>query len=195
LTGVGAVVNAAQVGAGATVLVFGAGGVGQFIVQGARMAEASQIVVVDPIEGRRAKALELGATQALHPDALGDSLPALLGEGADYSFEAVGRPESEAAAVRWARAGGCVVLVGLPAVGAELTLDPFDFAAREKTLTGSIYGSDDPASALPSLVESMRAGGLRTDPLVGPTFPLAQVNEAFTTTLEGEPRRVLVVFG
>lgn len=131
LTGMGAVSNSARVDAGSSVLVFGAGGVGQFIVQGARMAEAAQIVVVDPIEGRQAKASELGATTTVHPDDLDEVLPSLLGEGADFAFEAVGRPESEAAALRWTRAGGCVVLVGLPAAGAQLTVDPFDFAARE----------------------------------------------------------------
>jgi S-(hydroxymethyl)glutathione dehydrogenase / alcohol dehydrogenase len=194
LTGIGAVRNAANVEEGSSVIVFGAGGVGQFIVQGARIAKANPIVVVDPIESRADKAIDLGATHAVAPDALEQFVPAVLGEGADYAFEAVGRPDSEAAALRWTRAGGTVVLVGMPPVGTQLRVDPFDFAAREKTLTGSIYGSEDPARALPALVDLVRAGELRLSPLVGPTYPLDDVNDAFATTMAGEPRRVLVVF-
>jgi S-(hydroxymethyl)glutathione dehydrogenase/alcohol dehydrogenase len=192
LTGIGAVRNAAKVPEGSSVIVFGAGGVGQFIVQGARIAGAGPIVVVDPIESRGDKAIALGATHALAPDALEQVAPELLGEGADYAFEAVGRPDSEAAALRYTRAGGTVVLVGMPAVGTELRVDPFDFAAREKTLTGSIYGSEDPARALPAMLDLVRDGDLLLGPLVGPTFALDEVNEAFATTMAGEPRRVLV---
>jgi len=193
LTGMGAVRNAANVPEGSSVIVFGAGGVGQFIVQGARIAGAGPIVVVDPIESRGDKAIALGATHAVSPDALENVAPELLGEGADYAFEAVGRPDSEAAALRYTRAGGTVVLVGMPPVGTELRVDPFDFAAREKTLTGSIYGSEDPARALPAMLDLVRAGDLRLGPLVGPTFGLDEVNDAFATTMAGEPRRVLVV--
>ena len=192
LTGIGAVRNAVNVAPGSSVLVFGAGGVGQFIVQGARIARADPIVVVDPIESRADKAIELGATHAVAPDVLEEVLPALLGEGADYAFEAVGRADSEAAALRWTRAGGTVVLVGMPPVGTQLQVDPFDFAAREKTLTGSIYGSEDPARALPAMLDLVRSGELRLSPLVGPTFGLDEVNEAFAATMSGEPRRVLV---
>jgi S-(hydroxymethyl)glutathione dehydrogenase/alcohol dehydrogenase len=192
LTGMGAVRNAARVPAGSSVIVYGAGGVGQFIVQGARIAGADPIVVVDPIAARAEKAIELGATHTLDPDVLADVAPELLGEGADFAFEAVGRPDSEAAALRFTRAGGTVVLVGMPPVGTELRVDPFDFAAREKTLTGSIYGSEDPARALPAMLDLVRAGDLRLGPLVGPTFPLDDVNAAFAATMAGEPRRVLV---
>jgi S-(hydroxymethyl)glutathione dehydrogenase/alcohol dehydrogenase len=193
LTGVGAVLNAARLPAGAAVLVLGGGGVGQFIVQGARASGAREIIIVDPVAQRTAKGLELGATHAAHPDALDELMSAMLPEGADYSFEAVGRPESEAAALRWTRAGGTAVLVGMPAVGARLDIDPFDFAAREKTLTGSIYGSQDPARAMPDLLERVRAGEIRLSPLVGPSYSLDDVNDAVAATLAGEPRRVLVV--
>jgi len=192
LTGVGAVRNAARVPAGSSVIVFGAGGVGQFVVQGARIAGAHPIVVVDPITARAEKAVELGATHTIGPDSLAEAAPELLGEGADFAFEAVGRPDSEAAALRFTRAGGTVVFVGMPPVGTQLQVDPFDFAAREKTLTGSIYGSEDPARSLPALLDLVRAGDLRLEPLVGPTFPLDEVNDAFAATMAGEPRRVLV---
>lgn len=194
LTGIGAVMNAARLPRGATVLIFGAGGVGQFIVQGARVSGAERIVVVDPFSDRCDKALELGATDAVAPDDLEGLMRRTEPEGVDYAFEAVGKAESEAAALRWTRAGGTAVLVGMPAVGAELRVDPFDFAAREKTLTGSIYGSDDPARSLPTLLELVGSGQVVLGPMVGPTFALEDVNDGIAATLAGEPRRVLIGF-
>jgi S-(hydroxymethyl)glutathione dehydrogenase / alcohol dehydrogenase len=192
LTGVGAVRNAARITPGATVLIFGGGGVGQFIVQGARLSGARPIIIVDPIAERCSKGLELGATHAIHPDQLDELMTTLLPEGADYGFEAVGRADSEAAALRWTRAGGTAVFVGLPAAGTQLRVDPFDFAAREKTLTGSIYGSEDPARAMPELLTLVKSRQIKLTPLVGPTYSLDDVNDAFAATLAGESRRVLV---
>jgi S-(hydroxymethyl)glutathione dehydrogenase/alcohol dehydrogenase len=194
LTGVGAVLNAAHLEAGSSALVIGAGGVGQFIVQGAVVAGASTIIVVDPFADRRQRAAELGATHALAPDELAPLMQSLFPEGVDYAFEAVGRPELETEALRWTRAGGTAVLVGLPPTGAKMEIDPFEFAAREKTLTGSIYGSEDPAQALPALLERVRTGEIALHSLLGPTFPLERVNEAIDATLNGEPGRVLISF-
>jgi S-(hydroxymethyl)glutathione dehydrogenase/alcohol dehydrogenase len=194
LTGIGAVLNAARLPSGSRVLVFGAGGVGQFIVQGARISGAERIVVVDPFPDRREKAMELGATDVVPPGDVDGLMKRIEPEGADYAFEAVGKPESEAAALRWTRAGGTAVLVGMPAVGAELRVDPFDFAAREKTLTGSIYGSDDPARSLPMLLDLVASGQVQLGPMVGPTFTLDEVNDGIAATLAGEPRRVLIGF-
>lgn len=194
LTGVGAVINAARVTPGSSALVIGAGGVGQFVVQGARMANAALIIVVDPFADRRTKALELGASHAVAPEELAELMRTHLPEGVDYAFEAVGKPELEADALRWTRAGGTAVLVGMPPVGAELRVDPFEFAAREKTLTGSIYGSEDPARALPQLLQRVKSGDIQLTPLVGSAFPLERVNDAIAATLAGEPGRALVTF-
>lgn len=186
LTGVGAVLNAAQVERGASVLVVGAGGVGQFVVQGARVADAGEIAVVDPVGARRDAAAVLGATRALPPE----DLHAV--DVYDYAFDAVGTPETSAAALRATRRGGTAVLVGIPATGARLDLDPLEFSHREKHLTGSIYGSEEPARALPRLLELVRDGRLELASLVGPRFPLEQVNEAVDASLAGSPGRVLV---
>jgi S-(hydroxymethyl)glutathione dehydrogenase/alcohol dehydrogenase len=192
LTGVGAVLNAARPEPGFTALVIGAGGVGQFVVQGAVVAGAAEILVVDPVEGRRDQALSLGATRACAPDDLRESMRELDPEGVDYAFDAVGAPATTKLALRWTRAGGTAVVVGLPAGGEKLELDPFEFSNREKTLTGTIYGSDDPAVALPRLLELVRAGQLELASLVGPSFPLERADEAFRASLAGEPGRVLV---
>jgi len=193
LTGVGAVLNAARPPAGFTTLVLGAGGVGQFVVQGARIAGAAAVLVVDPVESRREQALRLGATHAFAPEDVRAALRDFDPEGVDYAFDAVGAPETTALALRWTRGGGTTVVVGLPAAGARLELDPLDFTNREKTLTGTIYGSEDPAVALPRLVDLVRSGELQLASLVGPSFPLDRADDAFQASLAGSPGRVLVV--
>jgi S-(hydroxymethyl)glutathione dehydrogenase/alcohol dehydrogenase len=192
LTGVGAVLNAARPEPGFTALVIGAGGVGQFVVQGARIAGAAEILAVDPVEARREQALALGATRACAPDDVREAMRELDPEGADYAFDAVGAPATTKLALRWTRGGGTCVVVGLPAGGAVLDLDPFEFSNREKTLTGTIYGSEDPAVALPRLLELVADGLLELSSLVGPSFPLERADDAFRASLAGAPGRVLV---
>jgi S-(hydroxymethyl)glutathione dehydrogenase / alcohol dehydrogenase len=193
LTGVGSVLFAAGVESGSTVLVVGAGGVGQFVVQGARIAGASEVVCVDPLEERRELALALGATRALAPEEVKRMLAELLPDGADYAFDAVGDVETTKLAFRWTRNGGLCVIVGLPAAGARLELDPTEFIRREKRLTGTIYGSEDPAVAFPLLVEHVRAGRLDLRSQLGPSFPLERINDAVDASLAGAAGRVLVV--
>jgi S-(hydroxymethyl)glutathione dehydrogenase/alcohol dehydrogenase len=192
LTGVGAALFAARVAEGASAVVVGAGGVGQFVVQGARIAGASTIVCVDPLETRRQRARELGATAVADPGDLEGLLREVAPEGADYGFDAVGDPETSALALRSTRSGGVCVLVGLPAAGARLDLDPAEFDRREKWLTGTMYGSEDPAVALPVLLDHVGSGRLELASLVGERFPLERVEEAFQASLAGPPGRVLV---
>ena len=192
LTGVGAALFAARVEPGSTVLVVGAGGVGQFVVQGARIAGAAEIVCADPLEERRALAERLGATRTVAPDDLGTVMKEVLPGGVDYAFDAVGDPDTTAVAFRWTRNGGLCVIVGLPAAGRRLDLDPVDFVRRERSLTGTIYGSEDPAVALPILLDHVRAGRLELRSQLGPVFPLDRVNEAVEASLGGAPGRVLV---
>lgn len=192
LTGVGAVLFAAHVEAGASAVIVGAGGVGQFVLQGAQLAGAETVVSVDPVEGRREQALQLGATAAVAPDELKQTMRRLLPEGADYGFDAVGNPETTELALRWTRSGGTCVVVGLPATGARFDLDPGEFNRREKWLTGTMYGSEDPAVALPILLEHVRAGRLQLRPLLGPMFGLDDVNDAIDASLAGSAGRVVV---
>jgi S-(hydroxymethyl)glutathione dehydrogenase / alcohol dehydrogenase len=193
LTGVGAVLNAARPEPGFSALVIGAGGVGQFVVQGARIAGAAEILVVDPVGARRDQALALGATRACGPDDVREAMKELDPEGVDCAFDAVGAPATTKLALRWTRGGGTAVVVGLPAGGEMLELDPFEFSNREKTLTGTIYGSEDPAVALPRLLGLVASGELELASLVGPSFPLDRADAAFRASLAGEPGRVLVV--
>jgi S-(hydroxymethyl)glutathione dehydrogenase/alcohol dehydrogenase len=192
LTGIGAVRNAAGVRAGDTALVIGAGGVGQFTIEGLRLAGASVIVAVDPAESRLERALAAGATHAVVPDDLKALVKAELPELFDHAFDVVGAPATQASAVRWTRDGGTVVFVGLPAAGAKLELDSWDLVTREKKLVGTIYGSADPAEMLPDLLATVKAGKLDLGELVGTTYPLDAVNEAVAESIGGAPRRVLV---
>jgi S-(hydroxymethyl)glutathione dehydrogenase / alcohol dehydrogenase len=192
LTGVGAALFAAKVQQGSSVLVVGAGGVGQFVVQGARISGAGTIVAVDPFEPRRQQALALGATHTVEPEGLKALVRRLEPDGLDYGFDAVGYPETTATALRFTRSGGTAVVVGLGPTGARLDLDPAEFIRREKVLTGTMYGSEDPAVALPVLLEHVRAGRLLLRELVGPSFPLERVNDAIEASLAGSAGRVLV---
>lgn len=192
LTGVGAVLFAAQVAAGASVLVIGAGGVGQFVTQGARIAEASPIVVCDPVTARLDGAVAAGATHTAAPDGLRDVVRHAVPDGVDYAFDAVGDPATTETALRFTRDGGTTVIVGLPAQGLRLDLDPFELIRKEKRLTGTLYGSEDPAVSLPVMVDHVRAGRLELAASVGPSFSLDDVNDAIAASLGGEAGRVLV---
>jgi S-(hydroxymethyl)glutathione dehydrogenase/alcohol dehydrogenase len=192
LTGIGAVLFAARVQPNASVVVVGTGGVGQFVLQGARIAGAETVVSVDPVAARRDQALKLGATAAVAPEELKSKMRELLPDGADYAFDAVGATETTELALCWTRSGGSCVVVGLPAAGARLDLDPGEFNRREKWLTGTMYGSEDPAVALPVLLEHVRAGRLALRPLLGPSFPLDRVNDAIDASLAGSAGRVVV---
>ncbi len=193
LTGVGAVLFAARMEPGGSVLVIGAGGVGQFVVQGARIAGAETIVCVDPLEARLELVRELGATHTAAPDDVKALMREVLPEGADHAFDAVGNPDTTALALRFTRNAGTCVVVGLPAAGARLDLDPAELNLREKHLTGTMYGSEDPAVALPVLLEHVRAGRLRLRDLLGETFSLERANDAVEAALAGSPGRVLVI--
>ncbi len=173
-------------------LVVGAGGVGQFVVQGARIAGADTIVCVDPLDSRRDLATRLGATHVFDPAELKGVMKREFPDGVDYAFDAVGDPTTTEVAFRHTRNGGLCVIVGLPAAGKRLDLDPVDFVRRERRLTGTIYGSEDPAVALPILLEHVRGGRLDLASQLGPSFPLDGINEAIEASLAGSAGRVVV---
>jgi S-(hydroxymethyl)glutathione dehydrogenase/alcohol dehydrogenase len=193
LTGVGAVLRAAALEPGATVAVVGTGGVGQFAVQGARIAGASAIVAIDPSPGRREAALAVGATHAAAPaDAVATVQELTDGEGVDAAFEAVGTPQTVALALACARPAGLAVLVGMPPAAARLDLDPTEFTNREKTMRGSVYGSWAPAEGLGVLAGHLRAGDLLLEPLLGERYDLEHVDDAVAAALAGTGGRVVV---
>jgi S-(hydroxymethyl)glutathione dehydrogenase/alcohol dehydrogenase len=181
MTGVGAALNTARVQAGDIVAVIGCGGVGQFVIQGARIAGAAAIVAVDPSEPKRAFAASMGATHALDPsdDGLVDALRALSGgRGVDVAFEVVGRPELVRDAFDSTRPGGTTVIVGMPALDAEVSLPMFSWFHEEKRVVGCNYGSAQVRRDFPRLVALTEAGLLDVGSAVTAVRPLDDVNAA-----------------
>lgn len=181
-TGVGAVLNTARVEPGDTVLVLGLGGVGIAIVQGARIAGASRIIVSDPVSERRDAAERFGATDAIDPSVDDVAMRAheLTGIGVDFAFEAVGKAALGQAAVWSTRPGGTAVLVGAGPLGDAITIDPaVVFMASERRLIGSFLGSSNSPREIPRLLSLWRAGKLDLEGMISRQRPLAEVNEAF----------------
>jgi Zn-dependent alcohol dehydrogenase len=181
-TGVGAVINTAKVQPGDTVVVLGLGGVGLSIVQGARLAAASAVIVSDPVPERRQAALALGATAVIDPTAqdLVAEVHALTGVGADVAFDAAGRSALVVDALATTRSGGLTVMVGVPPFGEPLTLDsPTLFAFTEKKLVGCLLGGVNSPRDIPRLIGLWRAGHLDLEALITHRRPLSEINEAF----------------
>jgi S-(hydroxymethyl)glutathione dehydrogenase/alcohol dehydrogenase len=195
-TGVGAALNTAAVSPGSTVAVFGCGGVGQSIVQGARIAGAARIIAVDPVELKRSSALRLGATDALDPSE-GDAVEQIRaltgGRGADYAFDAAGLEQTMGPAYKATRRGGTVVLVGIPHPDTRIPWPPVDQILTGKRLLGCLYGSADVRRDFPRLVELAEQGKLDLASMVSRTITLDEVNEGLAAIEGGEVIRSVIV--
>jgi len=192
-TGFGAAVNTAAIRWGESVAVFGCGGVGLAAVQGARVAGASTIFAVDPIAARRQAALSLGATKALEPD---DAVKSIVRDslgGTDVAIECVGNPATMLDTFNTIRAGGRAVIVGLPAYTEMLEL-PAIMLLREKSITGSIYGSANPAVDFQKIATLGDRGQLQFEPLVDKTRHFSEINQGFAEMREGSLVRVVLTF-
>ena len=185
-TGVGAVLWTAGVEPGASVAVFGAGGVGLNVVAGARIAGAARIVAVDPDVRRRALATVRGATEALAP---GEPF-----QPVDYAFEAVGEPAVIEQALAALAPAGELVLVGAAARDAILSFHPRGFMSRQQRITGCIYGSVHPRKHLPQLLAWCADGAIPVADLVGRRVSLDELEDAFAEPANGGVRTV-VEFG
>jgi S-(hydroxymethyl)glutathione dehydrogenase / alcohol dehydrogenase len=196
LTGYGGVVRTAGVEEGASVAVWGCGGVGQNAVQAARLAGARPIVAVDTRPESLALAERLGATHGVDAAATADPAAAvreLTDGGADYAFEAIGREATIRQAWEALRPGGMAVVLGIPPKGATVAIDTWGFI-NEKTLKGSFLGSARIDEDVPRIVDLYADGELRLDELVSRRIPLAGLPEAFDRLRAGDGLRQLVVF-
>jgi S-(hydroxymethyl)glutathione dehydrogenase/alcohol dehydrogenase len=196
LTGCGAVLNTAGVEEGASVAIWGCGGVGLNVVQGARLTGAAQIVAVDVRPDKLELARTVGATDVVEA-APGVDVVAIVreltGGGPDYAFEAIGTEPTIQQA--WEAAGprGTVVVLGILPKGKTLTIDPWQFFS-EKTLKGSFLGSARVREDIPRLVDLYASGELRLDELVDRRIPLSELPAAFERLRAGDGLRQLVVF-
>ncbi|MBL6752204.1 MAG: Zn-dependent alcohol dehydrogenase [Nevskia sp.] len=195
-TGVGAVLNTAQVKPDTTVAVLGCGGVGLSIVQGARIAGARTIIAVDPVAAKRELAQTLGATHAIDP-AAGDVAKAvkkITGLGVHYAFEAIGRVDTIALCYAMLRPTGLAVAVGVAPPADEVRLRAGGLL-QQKALIGSAYGSAVPSRDIPLYVDLYRRGELKLDQMITHRIALDQVNDAFETMVHGQGARSVIVFG
>lgn len=175
LTGVGAVLNTAQLRAGEPVAVVGLGGVGLAAVLGARLVHADHLTVVDPSPEKRSLALELGATIALAPDEVADA--DILGRS-DVVIEAAGRGEAIRTAWDLTAPGGRTVLAGLPNPQQALPIPATELVGQGKSLIGSYLGDSVPQRDIPRYLRLWRRGHLPVERLLSGTRPLAEINDA-----------------
>ncbi len=196
ITGVGAVVNAAQLRAGQDVVVIGAGGVGLNAIQGARIAGARRIVAVDMSEEKLAIARDFGATDGV----LGtdpkpwQSAKQAMGRGADAVFVTVGATPAYDTAPRYLANGGKVIMVGMPHSGAMSSYEPVMLAATGQGMVGSKMGDVVIARDIPWMVDLYEQGRLKLDELISGRWSLDQINEAIADTKTGSAKRNVIVF-
>jgi S-(hydroxymethyl)glutathione dehydrogenase/alcohol dehydrogenase len=193
-TGVGAVMNTAKVEIGSSVAVFGCGGVGLNVIQGANLAGATKIIAVDTLDNKLEMAKGFGATHLINaskenPVAKIHEVTGGLGVG--YSFEVVGLPEIVAQAFDAIDRSGTTVMVGMPPMGAPLTVNSTGLFFG-KTLKGALYGSTRFRIDMPTLVDLYMASKLKLDELVTRTYPLESVNDAFEAMKKGEVARSIL---
>lgn len=194
-TGVGAALNTAHVKPGASVAVLGCGGVGQAVIQGARIAGAGRIIAVDPQELKRKTAKQLGATDVVDPSQ-GDPVEQVKaltgGRGVDYAFEVIGLPETMLTTYNMARRGGEVIIVGMARFDAQFSIPAFGIFYEEKTVRGSKYGSAQVRRDFPRFVNLIETGRLDISAMVSKTIKLEGVNDAFRAMEAGEVIRSVI---
>ncbi|HEX3689758.1 MAG TPA: zinc-dependent alcohol dehydrogenase family protein [Solirubrobacteraceae bacterium] len=195
LTGVGAVINAAQLTAEDTVAVFGLGGVGMSAVLGARLAGARSIIAVDPVASKRELAQRIaGAVGLAAGNDVVERVRAETGGGADYVIETVGNADILAQAYAATRRGGTTITVGLPHPDRMLTIPAVSLAAEERTLRGSYLGSSVPVRDVPRFIDHYLDGHLPVEQLLSHRLTLDEINEGFDRLARAEAVRQVVVF-
>ncbi len=197
-TGIGAVLFTAKVEPGANVVVFGLGGIGLNVIQGARIAGADMIVGVDINPGREALARKLGATHFVNPREVEGDLVAHLVEltkgGADYSFECVGNVQLMRQALECCHRGwGVSVIIGVAGAGQEISTRPFQLVTG-RVWKGTAFGGARGRTDVPRIVDWFMDGKIDIDSLITHRLPLTRVNEAFDLMHEGKSIRAVVDF-
>jgi S-(hydroxymethyl)glutathione dehydrogenase/alcohol dehydrogenase len=197
-TGIGAVLFTAKVEPGANVVVFGLGGIGLNVIQGARIAGADKIIGVDINPGREAMARQFGMTHFVDPSSLSGDLVAHLVEltdgGADYSFECVGNVKLMRQALECCHRGwGVSVIIGVAGSGQEISTRPFQLVTG-RVWKGSAFGGARGRTDVPKIVDWYMQGKIDIDSLITHKLPLARINEAFDLMHEGKSIRTVVEF-
>ncbi len=197
-TGIGAVLNTARVEPGATVAVFGLGGVGLSAIQGATMAKASRIIAIDINPDKFELATQMGATDTVNPsehDApIQDVIVDMTDGGVDYSFECIGNVKLMRAALECCHKGwGESVIVGVAGAGQEISTRPFQLVTG-RVWRGTAFGGTRGRSQLPGMVDQYLNGDIKVDEFITHTMPLEDINKAFDLMHEGKSIRTVIHF-
>ena len=197
-TGIGAVITTAQVEPGANVVVFGLGGIGLNVVQGARLAGANMIVGIDLNPARKEMAERFGMTHFVNPSERdGDLVPYLVDltdGGADYSFECIGNVNTMRQALECAHRGwGESIIVGVAGAGQEISTRPFQLVTG-RVWKGTAFGGAKSRRDVPKIVDWYMDGKIEIDPMITHTMPLDQINDAFDLMHKGESIRSVITF-
>ena len=196
-TGLGAVINTAKVEPGSTVAVFGLGGIGLNVIQGARLVGADRIIGIDTNPKKEALARRFGLTDFINPESSADvtaEIIDLTDGGVDYSFECIGKPEVMRQALESCHKGwGESVIIGVAAAGEEISTRPFQLVTG-RTWKGTAFGGAKGRSDVPRIVDWYMDGKINIDDLITHQFQLENINEAFDVMHAGEGIRSVVVY-
>jgi len=196
-TGIGAVINTAKVEPGANVAVFGLGGIGLNVLQGARLVGAGMIIGVDTNPGKRAMAESFGMTHFINPndvDNVVQEIIRLTRGGVDYSFECIGNVQVMRQALECCHKGwGESIIIGVAPAGAEISTRPFQLVTG-RVWRGSAFGGAKGRRDVPRIVDWYMDGKIRIDEMITHTMPLKDINRAFDLMHSGESIRSVVIF-
>ena len=195
-TGAGAVINNPAAWPGVTVAVFGCGGVGLNVIQGARLVSASRIIAVDIYDHKLEFAYKFGATDVINGRAVDpvEAIQELTGGGVDLAFDSFGSAGTVANAFGALRRGGTAVLIGLGAVGEKAPIDMVEMVRSQKTIAGSYYGSASPHESFNKIVDFYLKGKIDVESLITRVFPLDRINEGFDALAQGDDGRGIIDF-
>ena len=195
-TGYGTVVNAPGIRPGATVAVFGAGGVGLQAIQAAKILNAGRIITVDISESKLEYATRFGATDRVDATSVDpvEAIRALTGDGVDYAFDTYGSIGTTQQAVDCLGKNGVAVIAGLAPLGDRAGIDLVDLVRKQKRIVGAYYGSASPHETFRTIVGLYLAGVLKVDELIERRYPLTRINEGFEALERGENGRGVVIF-
>ncbi len=197
-TGIGAVINTAKAEPGSNIVVFGLGGIGLNVIQGAKLVGANMIVGVDLNPKRKEIAEKFGMTRFVNPNEVeGDLVPYhvdLTGGGAEYSFECIGNVEVMRAALECAHKGwGESIIIGVAPAGAEISTRPFQLVTG-RSWRGTAFGGARGRTDVPKIVDWYMDGKINIDDLITHTMPLEDINKGFDLMHAGESIRSVVVY-
>jgi S-(hydroxymethyl)glutathione dehydrogenase/alcohol dehydrogenase len=196
-TGIGAALNTAKIEKDSTVAVFGLGGIGLSVIQGAKIAGAKRIIAIDINDGKKVMAMKMGATDFINPKAQTKPIQQVIIEmtewGVDYSFECVGNVELMRAALECAHRGwGQSIIIGVAGSGKEISTRPFQLITG-RTWKGTAFGGVKGRTELPGYVDQYLSGEINIDDMVTFTMPLSDINKAFDYMHDGQAIRSVII--